>query len=83
MDRTDMADGQRVLTDEEWCELCFLIISVDGARERLAVALLNEDRPTLNQLWAAMSEYQFEADTLFSYMASRLRARAQLSQQAA
>ena len=64
------------LTDEEWCELCFMVIDMDAARERLEKALLAEERPTLNQLWLAMSAYRRSSDSLFDYMSQRLRVKA-------
>ena len=64
------------LTDEEWCELCFMVIDLDQARQQLENALLSEERPTLNQLWVTMSAYRRASDTVFDYMAARLRAKA-------
>lgn len=64
------------LTDEEWCELCFMILDVGTSRRRLEKTLLAEERPTLNQLWIAMSAYRRSSDQLFDYMAMRLRQKA-------
>jgi hypothetical protein len=64
------------LTDEEWCELCFLILDVGKTRGRLERMLLAEERPSLNQLWVAMSAYRRSSDQLFDYMAERLRMKA-------
>ena len=68
------------LTDEEWCELCFMVIDMDEARTRLEKALLAEERPTLNQLWLTMSAYRRASDQVFDYMSARLRAKAGIEQ---
>jgi hypothetical protein len=71
------------LTDEEWCELCFLILDVGKTRGRLERTLLSEERPTLHQLWTAMSAYRRSSDQLVGYMAARLRAKAGVEQRRA
>ncbi len=68
--------GRWELTDEEWCELCFMIIDLGTSRDRLATTLLAEERPSLHQLWVAMSEYRQTSDSLFEYLAQRLRVKA-------
>ena len=72
----ETATGNWDLTDEEWCELCFLVIDMDGARERLQATLLAEERPTLNALWVTMSAYRRASDSIFDYVAARLREKA-------
>ena len=78
MSAQDAVTERWQLTDEEWCELCFMVIDMDAARERLERALLAEERPTLNQLWVAMSAYRHSSDSLFDYMTQRLRVKASI-----
>ncbi len=75
MNVSDMRDRWE-LTDEEWCELCFMIVDVGTSRGRLEKTLLAEERPSLHQLWTAMSEYRRSSDILLDYMAQRLRVKA-------
>ena len=74
------AAGQWELTDEEWCELCFMVIDMDAAREQLEKALLARERPTLNQLWVAMNAYQQSLGDIHEYVAERLRMKAGVSE---
>ena len=46
------------LTDEEWCELCFMIFELGETHQRLQEALLSEERPSLHQLWVQGSAFQ-------------------------
>ena len=71
------------LSDEEWCELCFMVADLHGASEQLERALLADERPTLDQLWFAMRDYQRVSDALFGYVSERLRARAEVGRCAA
>lgn len=73
----------RDLTDEEWCELCFLVVDIDGARDRLQYTLLAPERPSLDQIWFAMRDYQRVSDQMFDYLSTRLRAKVRADQQAA
>jgi hypothetical protein len=73
----------RGLTDEEWCELCFLVVDLDGARDRLQNTLIARERPTLDQVWFAMRDYQRVSDQMFDYLSTRLRAKVRAEQQAA
>jgi hypothetical protein len=72
----EAAAGRWELTDEEWCELCFMSIHVEKAREQLEQVLLSGERPTLHELWVAMSAYRDMSDEMLEYMASRLRIKA-------
>lgn len=73
----------RGLTDEEWCELCFLVVNMDGARDRLQKTLLTPERPSLDQVWFAMRDYQRVSDQMFDYLSTCLRAKVRADQQAA
>ncbi len=72
--------GRWELTDEEWCELCFMVIDMDGAREALEKTLLAGERPTLNQIYVAMSAYRQAADIVFEYLSERLRLKAGIAE---
>lgn len=64
------------LTDEEWCELCFLVIELGEAHQRLQEALLAADRPSLNELWVSGSAFQQQSHQVFNYIGRQLRERA-------
>ncbi|HEX6290844.1 MAG TPA: hypothetical protein VFZ66_16790 [Herpetosiphonaceae bacterium] len=64
------------LTDEEWCEICFMLVELGTAQQQLQALLLADNRPTLNQLWISASAYQRTSQTLFDYLAQQLRSRA-------
>lgn len=64
------------LTDEEWCELCFMIFELGETHQRLQEALLSEERPSLHQLWVQGSAFQRESQALFAYLGGQLRNRA-------
>ncbi len=64
------------LTDEEWCELCLMIVDMDAVRGQLQATLLADERPTLNQLWIAMGAYRHSSENFFEYLAERLRLKA-------
>jgi hypothetical protein len=72
-----------VLTDEEWCELCFMIMDLEVARDALRQTLLTDERPTLHQLWTALSAYRDSSSSLFDYVAERLRVKAGIHPQRA
>ena len=74
---------QWALTDEEWCELCFIITEMGSNRDNLENILLSEERPTLHQLWLAMSAYRDSSDGFFDYLAARLRVKAGIEQRPA
>ena len=76
MDAQQTVAERWALTDEEWCELCFMIIDMGSKHDRLEKTLLADERPTLHQLWVAMSAYRRSSDDLFAYMAARLRVKA-------
>ena len=67
---------QWTLTDEEWCELCFMVFELSEAQQRLQEALLADERPTLHELWTAGSAVQRQSHDLFSYIGGQLRSRA-------
>lgn len=69
-------EPQWVLTDEEWCNLCFMIVELGSVQQHFQDTLLAEERPTLNQLWLSASAYQRQSQALFDYLARQLRARA-------
>lgn len=69
-------ETQWTLTDEEWCNLCFMIVELGAAQQHLQDTLVAEDRPTLNQLWVSASAYQRQSQALFDYLSRQLRARA-------
>ena len=75
MDRLDR-NNLRELTDEEWCELCFMLVEMDEVRQRMTQSIIADERPSLDELWFAMSNYQRETDKVFAYVAERLRAKA-------
>lgn len=75
MDRLDR-QNYRQLSDEEWCELCFMLVEMDESRHRMMKAVITEERPSLDELWFAMSNYQRETDKVFAYVAERLRDKA-------
>ena len=77
----DTTTRPRDLTDEEWCELCFKVMDLEEARELLAKTLLAEERPTLRQLWLALAAYQRSSDSIFEYVAGRLRLKADIEHQ--
>ena len=68
--------GPWELTDEEWCELCFMVIDLRASHETLEKTLLAEERPTLHQLWVAMSAYCQASDRVSDYVSDRLRLKA-------
>ena len=68
--------GRWELTDEEWCELCFMVVDIEAARERLEQVLLASERPTLNQLWVAMGAYRKASDGMVDYFSQQLRRKA-------
>ncbi len=76
MNPPEQARGRWELTDEEWCELCFMIIEIGASRERLEQTLLAEERPSLHELWVAMDGYRQSSDSFFAYLSSRLRIKA-------
>lgn len=76
MSAQDAVTERWELTDEEWCELCFMVIDMDATRDRLEKTLLADERPTLNQLWLAMSAYRRSSDGVFDYISQRLRVKA-------
>lgn len=76
MSAHEAATGRWELTDEEWCELCFMTIDIEKAREQLEQVLLSGERPTLHQLWNALSAYRDVSNDMLDYMAARLRAKA-------
>ena len=80
MSAQESVTGRWELTDEEWCELCFMVIEIDGAREALEKTLLAGERPTLNQIYDAMSAYRQAADSVFEYLAGRLRLKAGIAE---
>jgi len=67
---------QWMLTDEEWCELCFMLVELGDAQQQLQDTLLADERPTLNQLWVTASTYQRQSQALFNYLGQQLRKRA-------
>lgn len=69
-------ETQWALTDEEWCELCFMLVELGNAQQQFQDTLLAEDRPSLNQLWVAASAYQRQSQDLFNYLGGQLRRRA-------
>ena len=70
-------EPQWALTDEEWCNLCFMIVELGSAQQQFQDTLLADERPTLNQLWVSASAYQRQSQAIFDYLARQLRARAQ------
>lgn len=64
------------LSDEEWCELCFLVVELGDAQQHLQDILLANERPSLHQLWCASRAYQQRSQALFEYLSQRLRERA-------
>lgn len=70
-------ETQWSLTDEEWCNLCFMIVELGTAQQAFQDTLLADERPTLNQLWHSASAYQRQSQALFDYLSRQLRARAQ------
>lgn len=73
---THEPEQQWALTDEEWCNLCFMIVELGAAQQEFQDTLLADERPTLNQLWVSASAYQRQSQALFDYLAQQLRARA-------
>lgn len=74
MDRETGQDWN--LTDEEWCELCFMVFELGEAQQRLQEVLLAGERPSLNQLWVSGSALQQQSQELFNYIGRQLRERA-------
>jgi hypothetical protein len=83
MSAEETTGGRWELTDEEWCELCFMVVDLDAARAQLEGALLAEERPTLHQLWQTMSTYRTASEDVLGYMAERLRIKAGIDQRRA
>lgn len=69
-------ETQWTLTDEEWCNLCFMIVELGTAQQDFQDTLLADERPSLNQLWVAASAYQRQSQALFNYIGQQLRTRA-------
>ncbi len=68
--------GRWELTDEEWCELCFMVIDLRQSHDTLEKTLLAEERPTLRELWVAMSAYRQASASVSDYVSDRLRMKA-------
>ncbi len=68
--------SQWSLTDEEWCELCFLVVELGEAHQRLQEALLAAERPSLNELWVSGNAFQQHSHKVFNYIGRQLRERA-------
>lgn len=76
MARHDAATRRWELTDEEWCELCFMTIDIEKVHEQLELVLLSGERPTLHELWLALSAFRDVSDDMLEYLAARLRVKA-------
>ncbi len=71
---------QWTLSDEELCELCFMVVELGQAQQQLMEVLLDEDRPSLNQIWVSGSALQQQSQQVFNYLGQRLRQRALVSE---
>lgn len=69
-------DMNWALSDEEWCELAFMMVELGGAHGNLQETLLDDQRPSLHQLWVAAGAYQRRSEALFGYLQQQLRNRA-------
>lgn len=69
-------ETQWALSDEEWCELCFMLVELGAAQQDFQETLLAAERPSLNELWVAASAYQRQSQAMFNYLGSQLRGRA-------
>lgn len=64
------------LTDEEWCELCFMVVELGAMHEQLQRTLLSEQRPALSAVWAKANAYRFTSQAMLDYLAASLRSKA-------
>jgi hypothetical protein len=64
------------LSDEEWCELAFMMVELGGAHGELQDTLLREQRPSLHQLWVAAGAYKRQSEAMLGYLQQQLRNRA-------
>lgn len=64
------------LTDEEWCDLCFMVVELGAMQEQLQNVLLAEQRPALSQVWAKANAYRTSSQTMMQYLSESLRAKA-------
>lgn len=71
------------LTDEEWCELCFMLVELGEAQQHLQALMLADERPTLHQLWTVGGIYQRQSRAMFDYIGRQLRERAVVGEQRA
>jgi len=69
-------DTAWALSDEEWCELAFMMVELGGAHTDLQDTLLDERRPSLRQLWVAAGAYKRQSEALLGYLQQQLRNRA-------
>lgn len=69
-------DANWALSDEEWCELAFMMVELGGAHSDLQDTLLHEQRPSLHQLWLAAGAYKRQSDAMLGYLRQQLRNRA-------
>ncbi len=71
---------QWTLSDEELCELCFMVVELGQAQQQLMEVLLGEDRPSLNEIWVSGNALQQQSQQVFTYLGQRLRQRAIISE---
>jgi hypothetical protein len=64
------------LSDEEWCELAFMLVELGGAHSNLQDTLLHDQRPSLHQLWVAAGAYKRQSEAMLGYLQQQLRNRA-------
>lgn len=71
--------GYWSLTDEEWCELCFLFVEAGNFDHPLGSLLLADDKPSLRTLWLAALHYEAEVPVVFEFLRVRLQERAAIT----
>jgi hypothetical protein len=61
------------LTDEVWCELCFLAYEAEVTDAAVVHVLWSTQRPTLQAVWQALHPCPSGADPLVHYLHQWLR----------
>ena len=69
-----MPDSPWTLTEDAWCDLCFLLIELGMTTQQVQALLLAADRPSLQQVQQAAQQLQAQMDDLLRYLRTHLRA---------
>jgi len=72
----DQEPNAWMLSDEEWSQLCFMVVELGQLHQQLEQVLLDEYRPPLSTIWSRASSYQTSSQQMFDYLADCFRAKA-------